>query len=257
MLIRKVALSLLVVAASGVYVWTQAGTTSTGDLLDLSLPASATGGPVLKTSNSIGESAKPLFQPAAAAAEPVATGDAGTTAVGEFDSPADPPPLPMPGTPAPGDVSTTSPTPAVVAVAGVNPVDVPLPRPRPAHQAAVADVPQRRHAVARNLVTPVATTAVAAQRYANGTFTGPVVNAYYGLIQIQAVVDRGRLVGIKVLQYPSDRRTSIFINRQALPMLRDEVVAAQTANVDIISGATLTSEAFMVSLDGALRQAEA
>ena len=84
----------------------------------------------------------------------------------------------------------------------------------------------------------------------------PVVDAYYGLVQIQAVVQGGRLAGIKVLQYPSDRRTSVFINRQALPMLRDEVVTAQSANVDIISGATLTSEAFIRSLDAALRQAK-
>jgi uncharacterized protein with FMN-binding domain len=68
-------------------------------------------------------------------------------------------------------------------------------------------------------------------------------------------VQGGWLAGIKVLQYPSDRRTSVAINHQALPMLRSEVVAAQSAKVDIISGATLTSEAFIKSLGGALRQA--
>ena len=100
-------------------------------------------------------------------------------------------------------------------------------------------------------VAPVANTS----GYANGTFTGPVTDAYYGSVQIQAIVQSGRLTGIKVLQYPSDRRTSIVINSQALPMLRDEVVAAQSAKVDIISGATLTSEAFIQSLGGALKQA--
>lgn len=88
----------------------------------------------------------------------------------------------------------------------------------------------------------------------DGTYTGPAVSAYYGLIQIQAVVGGGQLIGIKVLQYPSDRRTSIAINRQALPMLRDEAVAAQSANVDIVTGATLTSEAFIRSLGSALQQ---
>ncbi len=91
--------------------------------------------------------------------------------------------------------------------------------------------------------------------YANGSYTGPVVDAYYGLIQIQAIVKNGRLAGINILRYPSDRRTSIAINRQALPMLRKEVVMAQSPNVDIISGATLTSEAFIQSLSGALRKA--
>ncbi len=103
-------------------------------------------------------------------------------------------------------------------------------------------------------------TAVAAARgtpgsYADGTYTGPVTNAYYGTMQIQAVVKSGRLSGIRVLQYPNDRSTSIAINRQALPMLRNEVIAAQSANVDIISGATLSSDAFIQSLGGALSKA--
>ncbi len=74
---------------------------------------------------------------------------------------------------------------------------------------------------------------------------------------MQAIVQSGRIVAIKVLQYPSDRRTSVAINRQALPMLRDEVISAQSAQVDIISGATLTSEAFIQSLTAALQGARA
>lgn len=91
--------------------------------------------------------------------------------------------------------------------------------------------------------------------YADGQYTGPAANAYYGVVQIQAIVENGRVARLKVLQYPSDRQTSIAINRQALPMLRDEVIAAQRADVDIVSGATLTSEAFIRSLSGALAQA--
>ena len=90
---------------------------------------------------------------------------------------------------------------------------------------------------------------------ANGTYTGPAINVLYGLVQIQAVVQNGRLTSIRVLRYPSDRRTSVRINNIALPMLRDEVVTAQSANVNIISGATLTSEAYLISLDRALAQA--
>jgi uncharacterized protein with FMN-binding domain len=93
--------------------------------------------------------------------------------------------------------------------------------------------------------------------YTDGSYTGPVADAYYGVVQVQAIVQGGRLAGINVLQYPSDRRTSVVINRQALPMLRDEVISAQSANVDIVSGATLTSEAFIRSLDSALSQASA
>ena len=91
--------------------------------------------------------------------------------------------------------------------------------------------------------------------YVNGTYTGPVTNAYYGYMQIQAVVSGGKLAAIRVLQYPNDRGTSIAINSQALPMLQNEVIAAQSANVDIISGATLSSDAFIRSLNGALSKA--
>ena len=101
----------------------------------------------------------------------------------------------------------------------------------------------------------VAMTTSSGGGYADGAYTGPAVDAYYGLVQVQAIVQSGRLVAIKVLQYPAHRRTSVFINRQALPILRDEVVQAQSANVDIVSGATLTSEAFIRSIDAAMRQA--
>ena len=104
--------------------------------------------------------------------------------------------------------------------------------------------------LARTAITLAANTG-----FADGTYTGPAVDVYYGLVQIQAIVQGGQLVAIRVLQYPSDRSTSVYINRQALPMLRDEVISAQTANVDIISGATLTSEGFIFSLGAALKQA--
>jgi uncharacterized protein with FMN-binding domain len=113
---------------------------------------------------------------------------------------------------------------------------------------------------AKNAIAPLplrvsAMTVAGNGGYTDGSYTGPVADAYYGSVQIQAIVQSGKLASINVLQYPSDRRTSIAINGQALPMLRNEVVAAQSANVDIISGATLTSEAFIQSLGGALKQA--
>jgi len=90
----------------------------------------------------------------------------------------------------------------------------------------------------------------------DGTYTGPAVDAYWGPVQVQATVQNGRIVTLKMLRYPSDRRESLFISQNSLPRLRDEVVRAQTAKVDIVSGATLTSLAFMRSLDAALSQAQ-
>ncbi len=94
-------------------------------------------------------------------------------------------------------------------------------------------------------------------QFADGTYNGPAIDAYYGLVQIEAIVQSGQLVDINVLRYPSDRRLSQRINRYALPILRQEVIRAQSANVNIISGATLTSEAFMRSLRTALSAAGA
>ena len=91
--------------------------------------------------------------------------------------------------------------------------------------------------------------------YRDGSFTGQPYDAYYGLVQVQANVQGGRLISVDVLQYPTHRNTSRAINRQALPMLESEVISAQGVRVNIISGATLTSEAYLRSLYGALGQA--
>jgi len=92
-------------------------------------------------------------------------------------------------------------------------------------------------------------------RFRDGSFTGPAVNTYYGPVQVQANVSDGRLVSVRVPEYPADRRASQRINSQALPLLEREVISAQSARVNIISGATLTSEAYLRSLDAALRDA--
>ena len=99
------------------------------------------------------------------------------------------------------------------------------------------------------------TTAVSAGQYKDGTYTGPRVDAYYGFVQVQADVQNGQLSNVKFLEFPSDRRTSQRINAVAVPDLTSEAIQAQSANVDIISGATLTSEAFAQSLQVALQSA--
>lgn len=92
--------------------------------------------------------------------------------------------------------------------------------------------------------------------YKDGTFNGPEVDAYYGLVQVRAVIQGGKLANVQFLEYPTDRRTSQEINNIAVPYLQQEALQAQSARVDIISGATLTSEAFMMSLQNALNSAK-
>ena len=93
-------------------------------------------------------------------------------------------------------------------------------------------------------------------QYKDGTYTGSVEDAFYGNIQVQAKISSGRIVDVVFLQYPNDNGTSISINSQADPMLTQEAIQAQSANVDIISGASASSQAFQASLANALAQAK-
>jgi uncharacterized protein with FMN-binding domain len=93
--------------------------------------------------------------------------------------------------------------------------------------------------------------------YKNGTYTGSVADAFWGNVQVQAVIQNGKIANVVFLQYPNDRNHSISINSYADPQLVSEAIQAQSATVDIVSGATDSSDAFMQSLTDALSQAKA
>jgi uncharacterized protein with FMN-binding domain len=98
--------------------------------------------------------------------------------------------------------------------------------------------------------------AAAFGQYKDGQYDGQTVDAFYGLVQVLAVIQNGKIANVQFLEYPNDRRTSVRINNAAMPMLRSEAIQAQSAEVDVISGATLTSEAFIMSLQSALQGAK-
>ena len=77
--------------------------------------------------------------------------------------------------------------------------------------------------------TPVPTPTPNAGKYKNGTYTGSTEDAYYGNIQVQAVISGGKITDVIFLQYPNDNGTSISINSQAMPLLKQEAIAAQSA----------------------------
>jgi uncharacterized protein with FMN-binding domain len=93
--------------------------------------------------------------------------------------------------------------------------------------------------------------------YTDGEYAGSVTDAYYGNMQVKAIIQAGKISDVQILEYPNDRRTSIRINSIAIPYLINETIQVQSANVDVISGATLTSEAFAQSLQVALDSARA
>ncbi len=93
-------------------------------------------------------------------------------------------------------------------------------------------------------------------QYKDGTYTGLTANAFYGQVQVRVTISNGRIASVTFLNYPQDRRTSARINSFAVPQVQSEAIQAQSANVDMVSGATLTSEAFMQSMQSALDKAQ-
>jgi uncharacterized protein with FMN-binding domain len=99
--------------------------------------------------------------------------------------------------------------------------------------------------------------ATSTNTYKDGSYTGTAADAIYGNIQVRATVSGGKLTNVEFLQYPNDRNTSVEINSQAMPLLKQQAIQAQTSHVDGVSGATDTSQAFIQSLGDALSQAKA
>ena len=88
---------------------------------------------------------------------------------------------------------------------------------------------------------------------AGGTaFDGAVVSTRWGDIQVTITVSDGRITGVTVPVYPQANGRDRQINARALPILTQETLAAQSADIDAVSGATVTSEGYKESLQAAL-----
>ena len=81
---------------------------------------------------------------------------------------------------------------------------------------------------------------------------GDVVSTQFGDIQVRLVESAGKIVDIQALQLPNDRRRSREISQFSEPILHDEALQAQSAQIDTVSGATYTSRAYRASLQSAL-----
>ncbi len=92
--------------------------------------------------------------------------------------------------------------------------------------------------------------------YKDGEYAGDSFDAYWGRIQITAKIQNGKISEIKIMDYPSDRITSERINSEALPVLISEAIQSQEPQVDVVSGATDSSNAFRQSLQSALIKAK-
>lgn len=87
------------------------------------------------------------------------------------------------------------------------------------------------------------------------TVAGDVVPTPYGPVQVAVVFDHGRIADVRTLRTPSDADRSVRLAALATPILRREVLTAQSAHVDSVSGATYTSEGYARSVQYALDHA--
>ena len=93
---------------------------------------------------------------------------------------------------------------------------------------------------------------VSAPVAADGTFNGQTVNTRYGTIQVNAVISGGKIADVIAVKLTDQGRQSVSISTQAAPMVRSEVLAAQSAKVSNIGGATYTTQGYLQSLQSAL-----
>lgn len=86
------------------------------------------------------------------------------------------------------------------------------------------------------------------------TVAGPTVSTRFGPVQVEAIVSAGKVVDVVAVQLPAGGHSG-RISTASAPILRSEALQAQSASIEIVSGATYTSEAYAQSLQGALDQA--
>jgi len=116
--------------------------------------------------------------------------------------------------------------------------DVAQATPTPSPSASATDSP-----------TPAGTT------YKDGQYTGQDVFTQFGDVQVKVIVSGGKIQDVQTVQMPFDRPRSAEISQLAAPQLHDEVLQAQSTQIDSLSGATYTSDAYAQSVQAALDKA--
>jgi uncharacterized protein with FMN-binding domain len=101
---------------------------------------------------------------------------------------------------------------------------------------------------------PSATSSAPALRDGTHRALGRRVHTDWGYVQVAVRIAHRRIVDITAVELPHGNPTDVQINRDAAPQLRAAALAAQSAHIDTISGATVTSEGYLRSLQSALDQ---
>jgi uncharacterized protein with FMN-binding domain len=105
--------------------------------------------------------------------------------------------------------------------------------------------------------TPTPTPTNPGPTYKDGQYTGQVFQNQFGDTQVKVTISGGRITDVQALQLPYDRQRSAEISQYAAPQLHDEVLQAQSAQIDTLSGATYTTDSYAQSVQSALDKAHA
>ena len=114
-------------------------------------------------------------------------------------------------------------------------------------KASATKTPASGNSAASNSATPTAAATTAA---INGTFTGPSVNVNYGNVQVKITVVNGRITDAVAVKAPTGRNDRW--TNMAVPILKEQTLKAQSANIQGASGASYTSYGWFTSLQGAI-----
>jgi len=154
------------------------------------------------------------------------------------------------------NVASTAPSSAAASVASLEPTTQPA---APTTPTPGIHAPATRTHTAAPTKTPTQVPTKAPTRSAapptkaaSGTFLGASVQTRYGPVQIKITYAAGRVTGVVAVQLPSGRSRDAEINNYAVPILESETLAAQSANINAVSGATYTSDGYVQSLQSAL-----
>jgi len=140
----------------------------------------------------------------------------------------------------------TAPAPAATAPpATAPPADPSSPAP-PTHAPPPAPTPA---------TTPAPAPPAAAPANTQQSYDGDPVDNQFGTVQVRITVQNHKITAVDALQMPYDHMRSQYISEQAGPMLQQEALQAQSAQIDLISGATYTSESYAQSLQSAIDRA--
>ena len=155
-------------------------------------------------------------------------------------------------TSAPAGLATTS-TPAATPAQSAQPVAKSTAASKQSAQPTAKATATAEPSAATTTPAAPATTPATTSKSVSGTFTGNAVDVGYGIVQVKITVANGKITDAQAVQAPSGRNDRY--TNMSVPVLRQRTLAAQSANINGVSGASYTSYGWYTSLVSALKQA--